>query len=276
MSDEEKQFKPGIYSIAAERYQAAYGVSKSMLDILAEKTAAHLRASLDEKIEDETEAKRFGTIVHRALLEPDTFKDGFHVRPEKMNFTTVAGKAWRAEHEDRPILTAPEALQIEKMVSAVHTHPFAKRLLAGAQREQSLFVEDGSGTLRKSRLDALTSGNIIPDIKTTESASMDLFERSISKYRLHVQAAYYLDNCNLAGMEKVSFFFICVEKSAPYAVRCLQLMAEVIEYGRLLYKRDIQIYRNCLETGLWPAWGDGYDECMLPSWEMKQLENAST
>lgn len=276
MSDYEKTFKPGIYSIAAERYHAAYGVSKSMLDILAEKTPAHLWAALKDKTDDETEAKRFGTILHRALLEPDTFKDGFHVRPEKMTFTTVSGKAWRAEHEDRPILSAPEAQQIEKMVSAVHTHPFAKRLLAGAQREQSLFVEDGSGTLRKSRLDALTAGNVLPDIKTTESAAMDQFERSISKYRLHVQAAYYLDNCNLAGIDKTAFFFICVEKSPPYAVRCLQLMAEVVEYGRLLYKRDIQIYRNCLESGQWPAWGDGYDECILPSWEMKQLENAST
>lgn len=274
MSDDENKIKPGIHSISAERYHAAYGVSKSMLDILAEKTPAHLRTAMLDKEDDETEAKRFGTILHRALLEPDTFKDGFHVRPDKMNFTTKEGKAWRAEHEDRPILTAPEALQIEKMVSAVHTHPFAKRLLAGAQREQSIFVEDGQGTLRKSRLDALTAGNILPDLKTTESASMDNFERSISKYRLHVQAAYYLDNCNLAGIEKTAFFFICVEKSPPYAVRCLQLMAEVVEYGKLLYQRDIQIYRNCLETGLWPAWEDDFVECGLPGYEMRQLEMA--
>lgn len=272
MSDE-KNFKPGIYSIAAERYHAAAGVSKSMLDVLAEKTPAHLQAYLSGEAKEETEAMRFGTIVHRALLEPDTYTDGFHVKPEKMNFATKIGQQWRDEHLDRPVINAGDATAIEKIVSAVHTHPFAKRLLAGAEREQSLFVEDGNGTLRKSRLDALTKGNVLPDLKTVESANLETFERSVSRYRYHVQAAYYLDNCNLAGIDKVSFFFICVEKSPPYAVRCLQLMPEVIEAGKRLYQRDLQIYRNCLETGLWPAYSDGFEECGLSAWEMKQLEN---
>jgi exodeoxyribonuclease VIII len=275
MSDEEKNFKPGIYSIAAERYHAADGVSKSMLDVLAEKTPAHLVAYLSDG-EEETEAMRFGSILHRAILEPDTFREGFYVRPDEMKFTTKDGKAWRDLHTDRPILTTPELQQIEKMALAVNSHPFAKRLLAGAMREQSIFVEDNQGTLRKSRLDALTKGNVVPDLKSCESAALDTFERSISRYRYHVQAAYYLDNCNLAGIEKVSFFFICVEKSPPYAVRCLQLMPEVIEYGRILYQRDLQVYRNCLETGHWPGWSDGFEECGLPKFEMRALEMAST
>lgn len=272
MSDE-KDFKPGIYSIAAERYHAAAGVSKSMLDVLAEKTPAHLQAYLSGEAKEETDAMRFGTIVHRALLEPDTFKEGFHVKPEKMNFATKAGQEWRDAHADRPIISTESSVAIEKMVSAVHTHPFAKRLLAGAEREQSLFVEDGSGILRKSRLDVLTKGNVIPDLKTVESANLEAFERSISRYRYHVQAAYYLDNCNLSAIDKHSFLFICVEKSPPFSVRCLQLMPQVIECGRRLYQRDLQIYRNCLETGLWPAWGEGYEDCGLNAWEMKQLEN---
>jgi PDDEXK-like domain of unknown function (DUF3799) len=271
MSDEEKDFKPGIYSIAAERYHVASGVSKSMLDILANKTPAHLQAYLKER-KPETEAQRFGAIVHRAMLEPDTYKDAFHVKPPKMNFATGVGKEWRDMHSDKPLITADENMMIMRMVEAVHAHPFAKRLLAGCQPEQSIFVEDNAGILRKSRLDALTKGNVIPDIKTTESAALDNFERSISRYRLHVQAAYYLDNCNMAGIEKHSFFFIVVEKSPPYLVRCLQLMGDVIEAGRRQYAHDLQIYRNCLETGEWPGWSDGWDECGLPTWEMKQLE----
>jgi exodeoxyribonuclease VIII len=263
---------PGIHSIAFERYQMAAGVSKSMLDILAEKTPAHLRAYLDGEVKEETPAMRFGTILHRALLEPDTYKGAFHVRPDKLKFTTKDGMAWQTEHQDKPILTGPEATQIDKMVSAVHTHPFAKRLLTGALPEQSIFVEDGEGTLRKSRLDALTKGNVIPDIKSCESANLEQFERTVSRYRYHVQAAYYLDNCQLAGIDKQSFFFICVEKSVPYAVRCLQLMPEVIEVGRRLYAHDLQLYRNCVESNEWPAWEISFSECGLPTWEMKQAE----
>lgn len=266
---DEDQIGLGIHSLSAERYFAAKGVSKSMLDILADKTPAHLIAAPERKV---TDALRFGVIFHRALLEPDTYSGAFHVRPDKLSFATKEGKEWRAGHCDLPVLTHDESNDIKAMQSSVLNHPFAKRLLFGGVPEQCLFVEDTNGTLRKSRLDVMTKGNVLSDIKTTESASLENFERSISKYRLHVQAAYYLDNCNLAGIEKVSFFFICVEKSPPYLVRCLQLMPEVIEYGRTLYQRDLQVYRNCLETGLWPGWGEQYDECALPSYEMRQLE----
>ena len=266
----ENRFKPGIYSIAAERYHAANGVSKTMLDYLANQTPAHLQAYLMGLAKEETPAMRFGTIVHRALLEPDTYREGFHVKPEGMKLTTKAGIQWQEEHRELPIITQPESDTIDAMVSSVHCHPFAKRLLSGCQPEQSIFVEDGHGTLRKCRLDALTKGNVIPDIKTAESAAIDSFEKSVSRYRYHVQAAFYLDNCNLAGIQKDLFFFIVVEKTAPYLVRCLQLNGDVIQFGKSLYQRDIQIYRNCLESGRWPGWGDGYDEVALPPWELKQ------
>jgi len=271
----ENRFKPGIYSIAAERYHAANGVSKTMLDFLANQTPAHLQAYLFGLAKEETPAMRFGTIMHRALLEPDTYRAGFHVRPEGMKLSTKAGMEFAQLHADLPILTQAESDQIDAMVSSVHCHPFAKRLLAGCQPEQSIFVEDDHGTLRKTRLDALIKGNVIPDIKTTESAALESFERNVSRYRYHVQAAYYMDNCRLAGIEKDVFFFIVLEKVPPYLVRCLQLNNDVIGYGRSLYQRDIQIYRNCLESGSWPGWGDGYDEVALPPWELKQAMMAA-
>lgn len=273
MSD--TNYKPGIYSIAAERYHSAAGVSKSMLDILAEKTPAHLIAYLNGEAREETEAMRFGTILHRALLEPDTYKEAFHVRPDGMKFTTKAGMAWFEEHKDKPCLTSDNATAIERMVSAVHTHPFAKRLLAGALPEQSIFVEDGQGTLRKSRLDALTKGNVIPDVKSVESASLDAFQRSISRYRYHVQAAYYLDNCKLSGIDKEWFIFILVEKSPPYAVRCLRIDPEAVEAGRRSYQADLQTYRNCVNEDRWPAWSDDVEDCSLPEYEMRQFQAVS-
>jgi hypothetical protein len=267
----ENHFKPGIYSIAAERYHAARGISKSALDILANQTPAHLQAYfMGLSVKEQTSAMRFGAVVHRALLEPDTYREGFHVKPAGMRFSTKTGIQWEELHQDKPIITQSESEQVDAMVSAVHCHPFAKRLLAGCKPEQSIFVEDRQGTLRKSRLDALTKGNVIPDLKTTESAAIESFERNVSRYRYHVQAAYYLDNCNLAGIEKVAFFFIVVEKTPPYLVRCLQMNSDVIDYGRSLYQHDIQIYRNCVESGQWPGWGDGYEEIGLPAWEMKQ------
>src|SRR6266436_6855013 len=102
----------GIHSLPAERYFASAGVSKSMLDILADKTPAHLKAYLEGEREKETAAMQFGTVLHRALLEPDTFNDGFHIRPAGMKFTTKEGIAWQIEHDDKPILSLPESIQV--------------------------------------------------------------------------------------------------------------------------------------------------------------------
>lgn len=267
------KLKPGIHSMSYELYAAADGVSKSMLDILADQTPAHLQAYIAEQkanAEKADGAKRFGVILHRALLEPDSYRDGFHVKPEHMTFTTIEGKAWKSGHLDRPIITTSEEQAITAMVSAVHTHPYAKALLIG-RMEANLFALDNDGVMRKCRLDCLSAGNIVPDIKTCESASLRSFEKSISNYRYHVQAPYYMDLCKLAGYPKDYFVFIAVEKSPPYAVRCLRLLPEVIEAGRAAYQRDLQLYKNCLKSGIWQAWEESYVDCGLPEWEMKQI-----
>lgn len=67
---------------------------------------------------------------------------------------------------------------------------------------------------------------------------------------------------------------ICDLQLAPTKLIPTTEMVEVIAFGRVLYQRDLQVYRTCVETGTWPGWGERYEDCGLPSWEMKQLENA--
>lgn len=265
-------FKSGIYSLEYERYRLSEGVSKSMLDWLADYTPAHLQHYLIHG-EKETEGQRFGRILHRALLEPDSYKGAFYVKPEGMKFSNNEGKAWKAEHLDRPLITAAEEKQITGMVSSVHTHPMAKRLLYGGQTEACIYALDGNGILRKMRLDSLTKGTVIPDIKTVADARTEVFERVLERLRYHVQAAYYLDGVKLVGIEKFHFVLILVEKDPPYLVRCLQVMPEVVELGHGLYMRDLQMWMNIQASGKWPGWSEEIEEIGLPEWSMKRMMN---
>src|SRR5712675_1436141 len=104
----ETDLGPGIHSLPAERYFAAAGVSKSMLDILADKTPAHLKAYIEGERDKETAAMQFGTVLHRALLEPDNFSGAFYLRPKGMRFTTKEGMSWLSQHQDKPILNSEE------------------------------------------------------------------------------------------------------------------------------------------------------------------------
>jgi len=262
-----------ILSMPAEQYHAAEGISNSQLRILAEKTPLHLWCHMHTPPEPPTPAQRMGTLVHRCLLEPDTVEGAFYVKPEGMSFATVDGKAWKKEHTDRPVVATEEEDQIRSMIKSVQSHPVAKKLFSLGKPEQSIFVKDEHGTLRKGRFDWLSeSGNILPDLKTCESAAPDDFEKSIFDYGYFRQAAFYLDLCELIGLDKTAFAFVCVEKSAPYAVAVYNLLDDVIDAGRRLYHRDLQVYRNCVESGKWPGYGYGIASIGIPQWAMKRLE----
>lgn len=263
---------PSILSMPAEQYLAADGVSNSMLRLLGEKTPLHLWCRMHSEPEQDTPAKRMGHLAHRAMLEPDTMESAFYVRPAEMNFTTREGKAWKSEHSDLPILTAAEDSTIKSMVHAIHSHPIASKLFRLGKAEQSLFVKDEHGMLRKGRLDYLSDGNILPDLKTCESAAIDDFEKSIFNLGYYRQAAYYLDLCELCGIEKEAFAFVCVEKEPPYAVAVYDLLDDVIAAGRRMYQRDLQVYRNCMESGNWPGYSNSIESIAIPQWAMRRLE----
>lgn len=264
---------PGVQSLSHEQYLAAPGVSSSMLKIIGEKTPLHLKCAMDSPSDEPTPAQRFGTLVHRSIFEPDTMEGAFHVRPEGMNFATKEGKAWKAEHGELPILTEGEAATILAMVASVHAHPVAAKLLKCAEFERSCFVEDKAGTLRKFRPDIWPAGgNVLPDLKTCVSASLDDVEKAIYEYGYFRQAAYYLDGAKLLGRDFDAFAFIFVEKMPPFAVAIYSLDPLAIDAGRMLYQRDLQIYRNCIESNVWPGYDTAIRCASVPAWAQKRLE----
>jgi hypothetical protein len=263
----------GIVEMTADAYHLSDGVSKSMLDQLAHpKTPAHLRAYLDEPRPEPTDAMQFGTVLHAALLQPETMSN-IAVRPEGLDLRTKTGKEWAEANNDRTIISCDRMKAIKRMVDNVWTHPIAKRLLTGSDFERSLFATDQNGTLRKGRLDVLTkAGNILPDVKTCESAAPDDFEKQIFNYRYFVQAPYYLDLCEMIGIEKEHFVFIAVEKSPPYCVAVHELDPLIVEAGRKTYQRDLALYRECMESGYWPGYPTAVGLVSVPPWARKALE----
>jgi len=264
----------GILSLTKEQYRGSEAISKSDLDYIAPpRTPAHYRAKKSGLLEDEqTPAMRMGSMVHRAVLEPETLSGAWVVKPQGMNFTTKEGKEWKAA-QTLPIIGQEEADTITGIVDAVWSHPIAKRVLKGAKTEVCLFAQDDHGTLRKGRLDALpAAGNAILDLKTSVSADPQEFEKSLAKYRYHVQAAYYLDLCKLLGIDRTEFLFIVVEKAAPFAVGVYAIDPQAVELGRREYRRDLQLVRTCTEENRWPAFGDEITTVGLPAWMQKQLE----
>jgi hypothetical protein len=297
-----------LHSVDAQEYFKAPGISATALEKLR-LSPAHFQAYMNGELTEDSDALQLGTLCHRAIFEPDTLtEDSVCFQPETVWIETDRAKKlksavpvlteagcektdgnrtevyWNGQISEcrdwlrdnangRPIVDAREWKKAIRIRDNAHHDSTVRALLSGGASEQSLLVEDDHGTLRKSRYDYITPrGNVIPDLKTCRSAHPDKFERAIQDRQYFQRAAFYIDNANLAGLSKDTFVFICVETAPPYLVACYQLNDLVLSAGRMIYQRDLQTYRNCVESGRWPGYHQGVREIGLPDFAMRQLE----
>ena len=267
--------KSGQYNDLAEAdYRAASEIAKSDLDLVRRDPALYEWRKNTPKFEDKDSPVKFGRLFHKFLLQPEVFERD-HVaeldtrdmvdtiedikaildsrgisykktarKPELMDILNLSAPEIRiksmaeAEHNalygDR-IVTRADMQRLEGMRASVLAHPLMRDLLQGGQAEVSFFLQD----MFKCRCDYLRE-NIIVDIKTT--GNITDVERSIVKYRYHVQAGFYKHIVEQVTGEAHEFVFCFVGKSIDkevYPVQVFTLPSEVEEIG---YREAIEDY----------------------------------
>lgn len=253
-------------------YRAAPLISQSMLKLLR-RSPAHLQASLTEPPKKDTEAQILGRLVDQALLEPERFQDAYHVRPEGMKFTEKEGKAWKAEHSDRPIIYKEDENDIAGMIASVLGNKIARQIIIGGHSQASVFCHHAStGLLRKGRLDKLltdsTKRPAIADLKTCENGSPRMFANAVARFWYHVQGVFYSDMLEDLIGEQPFFVFIAVEKTPPYACTVYQLDGESMQAGRRQYQQDLELFAVCRDRGVWPSYSEQIETIRLPRWAL--------
>ena len=261
-----------IPSIPIEEYHRHGSTSKSQLDQFA-KSPAHYLASLTAP-RKETAAMRIGSIFHGMVLEPE--RVNIAVAPVCDKRTKDGKATWETfclENAGAEIVTAEEGEMLTGMVASVRAHPAASALLSGPGiAEGSAFWHDEqSGELCRCRPDFYRPDlGIIVDLKSTDDASLEVFTRSVAKYRYAVQAAMYSDGVSAATIEPIhGFAFVAVEKAAPFAVQCFQLDFQSLEAGRITYQRNLLDLADCKAANKWPAYSDKVEILSLPNWALK-------
>lgn len=158
-------------------------------------------------LEDETDAMAFGTLVHKALLEPEDYARCAVVMPYVQNFALKEGRAVKSE-----ALAKAEAIENGFIVR--HEHAWAldimrpqfneiAKQLGPYETEKTLF-----GDKIKGRVDIITANSIV-DLKTTRDImrcdSTALYEC------YHFQISHYAE---LADRPSGAYIFI--ENVFPY------------------------------------------------------------
>lgn len=274
--------EPGIYAdIGDEAYHTGPGISKSGLDVIHRCPADYILRR--EHPKGPTPAMALGKAVHALVLEPGTFEAKF-CKDEYPGSYSKEAKAWREaqlEAGRTVVQTAIDADFWDKddwravyaMRDAIAAHPIASILLNldDGKAEQSVFwIDQQTRKLCKCRPDFMNEAhNLCVDLKTTEDASFQGFGQSVSKYRYHVQDAFYRDGLHAIGRTVAGFIFVAVEKQPPYNVAVYRLGQEEVRTGRLQYEDDLAKYAKCKATDTWPGYPDEIRDLTLTQYQLR-------
>lgn len=277
--------EPGVYDIPADQYHADPvpdgSLSASGAKLLLPPNCPAMYQHRKQNGNIKKKAFDHGHAAHKLVLGAGADL----VVVDAADWRTKAAQAQRdAAYADGavPLLTY-DYERVSGMADALREHPIASALLnpAHGDPEQSLFWQDSrTGIWRRARLDWLPHQRpdgrlIIPDYKTCEHADLESIQRAVWDYSYHLQAAWYQEAAAALGLAKrPGFVFVFQEKTAPYLVTVVEPDRVALDWGRLLNRRAIDIYRRCVETGTWPAYTDEIELIALPGWAEKRLEEA--
>lgn len=273
-------FEPGvagIYRIPAHIYHAAPGFSNSMASNMD--PPARLPVYLTKKREVTT-AMILGTLIHQRILEPESpmprlilqpekYPGGKNGEPIKWHNGAKYCQAWHEEQEKagRIVLTATEMDNLVGCIDAIRSEPMAAALFSGRGESELSFFTEMDGVLLKSRLDYIPPKSVVNglvDIKKVQegNAERESFIELAVRRGYHRQAAAYLDAYNYWFPEdqREHFIFVVVEEQAPHLVNVIPMGRNTIEAGRELNRRRRMLYKQCLDSDIWP----GYPVIMSP------------
>ncbi len=267
-------------TVTYETYSAWDAANISRLKAMS-RSPLHCKHAI-ENPREQTDSLLMGLALHAAVFEPAKFETGFAVIP-KFDRRTKDGKA---AHEQAMNAAAGKDIINEEQLEAVtamadsirETRSAQKFLVAPGMCEHSALWLDTETQMRcKGRFDKLAqfaARPVIVELKTTKDAGSASFGRDVFNYGYAAQAAFYCDGHKAVTGEEPLHVIIAVENSAPWAVACYMLTDAALQTGRLEYRRWLNLYADCVRSGVWPGYPDKVELLDLPAWAARSVEPA--
>jgi hypothetical protein len=272
----------GIHdNIENEGYQKMPGISRSSIELITSKSPLHYLTKLNEPDEPPTQAMAFGAALHDAVLLPKNL-DRYAFEPT-CDKRTKEGKAafekFLKESEGKIIVprkgkdSCKETLV--RVSEGIRKHPEISRFFDPkyAIFEQSIFWHDPeTGLLCKCRPDALIETNeavIIADVKTTEDASKDEFNKQIAKRGYHLQAAHYINGVSEiidVNDRPIIFVFVACEKEPPYDFAVYDLNQKYLDIAQTTLRNGLLSFAEILKTNKFPVYSKKVQTLEAPGW----------
>lgn len=271
----------GIHDVREDRYHADLvtdgpTLSSSIAHLLCVRSplhawTAHPRLNPNWQADD---SDRFdlGTAAHRILLEGSErglviIDADDYRKKDAQNDRDLA----RAQGQT-PLLKKNYDRVVEMVDAAraqLRVHHAQPPLLTDGKPERTIVWEEPNGVKCRALVDWLRDDlAAIDDLKTTaKSADPAAYARALFSVGGDVQVAFYLRGVERLTGVRPEWRWIVVENTPPYALSVVAPTPGIIELGHRKVERAITLWRDCLETDVWPAYPTDVCYAELPDFE---------
>jgi hypothetical protein len=270
--------KPGIYKISADLYHhdpvgPEASLSSSILNLLDKRSALHAwqvhpRLNPGWQPEQRTDFD-IGTAAHKLILEGGDVSE-FDV----LDFPDYRTKAAQQARDDSYAARRTPLLMKHWQAVAAVAGSVMERLRTGDYRinyddgkaEETLVWQEGP-TWCRARPDWREQHMMI-DLKTTTNAEPGAWIRGhLFADGCDIQAAWYMRGLRAVTGLEPTWRWVVIEREPPYAVSIIAPTPAVIVLADKKIERALAIWRRCMASGHWPAYGTQTAWAELPPWQ---------
>lgn len=259
-----------VVNMPNEDYHNSEGISKTGLDKV-DISPAHYACAEPFK---STRAMEIGSAIHAAVLEPFFFEaDYLLLKDVKTRTSSEYKQAVKAKGTSELVLTGPEADKVTGMKLSVEgCEDWNKLTPRDHFTELSAFVRcPQTGVLLRARFDFITNDGESVDLKKTQDARYEAFQKSVANYRYHVQDAFYSYVYELiTGKPLKAFWFMAIEENAPNTCKLYKLDDEARAIGKRQFMANLEAYAEADKTGDWVSYDTTAELMSLPSWALDE------
>lgn len=276
-----------IRDMSADEYHNLDRMSASALNRARKSLAKYHYWKTHPEERKVTDAMRFGTCWHCALLEPEKWDERYGVMPKDAkqptwnkkpeNYTDAENlfaafkEACRAS--GRQELDTQDAEKVKGMVDVCRDDEVISRVLYDADTELTiLFEDDDTGIKCKVRIDVYNETiETAADAKSTLRADPASFAKIVYDEGYLAQAAWYRRALRLAGLPIKHFLLIAQEKDAPYLVAYYRLLDDLLDLLDGINLGILKGIATCEQNGVWPGYPKVVRDLGIPTWGEQQL-----
>lgn len=276
------------YDVAFPVYAAQRALNAGALKWSAV-SMAHVKAAFDGRIAgSDSEARKFGRMVHVRLLESDKWSTSDIATPccgvlksgdrkgERCGLAsqaTVDGDWFCGRHAPKvaywptDFVSEADAARIECMAAAIDM----SRLPPG--RTEVTMIATLDGVRCKGRADLLCDG-FVYDIKKCQVGEClpDTIEKSILSYGWHMQAALYSRLASALTGRPHRFVWLFIEDGEPYSVVEMEADSETMAIGNFEIDQTLRRWRQSIDRG--EFFGPQGRPGGLPLWYREQFADS--